>query len=382
MADGAKAVILIVDDEKFNLNLLKNLLEEEYEILVARNGQQALQRAVCDTPPDLILLDIMMPEMDGYQVLETLQRDEATQSIPVIFVTAMGEVADESRGLALGAVDYITKPISPPILLARVRTHLALRQAMEQQKQFNRNLSAVNEELRQLNQLKNIFLGMAAHDLRNPLVTIRGMSELLLEEELEQETQREFCTTIHGVSEHMLTLLSDLLDISAIESGRYAVNLKENALEDLLQQGITQWTPSAEAKGIPLIWNPQPPLPALLFDRDKMGQVVDNLLSNAIKYSPPGRQVTVGVFKEEERVGFIVEDQGPGLSPEDRENLFKPFQRLSAQPTGDEKSNGMGLYIVKKIVDAHHGSITVEDNPGGGCGFIVTLPIEDVKVQP
>ncbi|MBF0126063.1 MAG: diguanylate cyclase [Magnetococcales bacterium] len=150
--ETTRETLMLVDDERFNLNVLKDLLEPDYDLLLARNGEQALQRVLSVTaPPDLILLDIMMPGMDGYQVLERLRENPVTEGVPVIFVTAMGEVGDETRGLALGAVDYITKPISPPIVQARIKTHLALKRSLWRQRTLNEELMEKNEQLRQLN---------------------------------------------------------------------------------------------------------------------------------------------------------------------------------------------------------------------------------------
>ncbi|MEO5378144.1 MAG: hybrid sensor histidine kinase/response regulator [Magnetococcus sp. DMHC-6] len=378
-----KSVILIVDDERFNINILKEILQPQYDILVAMSGKQALQRAMGDFPPDLILLDILMSDLDGYVVLERLKADRNTREIPVIFVTAMGEMTQETKGFALGAVDYIHKPISPPILLARVKTHLAIKTMVDQQKESNQKLFLMNSELRKnkedllnLNQLKNIFLGMAAHDLRNPLVSIRGLSELLLEEDLDRETQRDFCTTIHQVSRQMLELLNQLLDVSVIESGKFQLQLAEHDLFALLQERTALLQPIAQAKNTRLnLIKEEPTLSTFCFDRDRLIQVIDNLLTNAIKFSPPGSEVIILSFYEENQfVCFSVTDQGPGISSQDRELLFKPFQKLTATPTAGEKSTGMGLFIVKKIIDAHNGHILVECLDKGGTCFKVQLP--------
>ncbi|MBF0627156.1 MAG: diguanylate cyclase [Magnetococcales bacterium] len=156
-----RMTLLLVDDEPFNLHLLQELLEPDYDLLLAKNGEQALQRVRAVPPPDLILLDIMMPGVDGYQVLERLQADPITQKIPVIFITAMGEVADEAKGLALGAVDYISKPISLAIVEARVKTHLALRKSMVALQELNAQLESKNDQLSKLN---TILQNMAMRD--------------------------------------------------------------------------------------------------------------------------------------------------------------------------------------------------------------------------
>lgn len=178
--------ILIVDDERLNINILKDLLETDYDIMIAKTGEQALKRAISTMPPDLILLDIMMPGMDGYQVLRRLKSDNSTCDIPVIFITAMSETVDETRGLELGAVDYITKPISPAIVKARVNTHLALTHSLEIQKQQNGKLAILNDELVDKNnnllELNKILVDMANVDGLTKIPNRRRFDEYLEQE--------------------------------------------------------------------------------------------------------------------------------------------------------------------------------------------------------
>lgn len=163
--------LLIVDDERFNINILKDLLEPDYDIMVAKNGTQALERATSSTRPDLVLLDIMMPGMDGYQVLARLKADNATLNIPVIFITALGDATDEEKGLKLGAVDYISKPFSPPIVQARINTHIALQWSLRRQSQLNTQLAQLNDALA----AKNIEL---AHNNKELSVLNKRFKEL------------------------------------------------------------------------------------------------------------------------------------------------------------------------------------------------------------
>ncbi|MEO5363935.1 MAG: diguanylate cyclase [Magnetococcus sp. DMHC-8] len=197
-----QATLLIVDDERFNLHVLKDLLEPHYDLLLAKNGQQALQRVASSTPPDLVLLDIMMPDMDGYQVLQHLQANPATREIPVIFVTAMGEVADEARGLALGAVDYITKPVSPPIVRARIKTHLQLRHSVTHLQRLHHEALLLNEQLAaktdQLLQLNAILQNMAMMD---------GLTGIPNRRHFDDYLQREWGRSLRGHSPLSLILM-------------------------------------------------------------------------------------------------------------------------------------------------------------------------------
>ncbi|MBF0461215.1 MAG: PAS domain S-box protein [Magnetococcales bacterium] len=229
-----------------------------------------------------------------------------------------------------------------------------------------------NSALQELNRLKNNFLGMAAHDLRNPLAALQGMSELLLEVSLPDTVKQEFFASIRRLSQQMLTMVNDLLDVATIESGHFVLNRSPGRLDQLVQERVRLARFTAQAKAIILepvaeevIW--------AAFDAERLAQVVDNLLSNAIKFSPAGRRVWVEWVAEAGQVGFAVVDQGPGIPEEERERLFGPFQRLSNRPTGGERSTGLGLAITHKIVAAHGGTIRVESTPGAGSRFVVLL---------
>ncbi|MBF0154503.1 MAG: hybrid sensor histidine kinase/response regulator [Magnetococcales bacterium] len=363
--DDQRPRILIVDDDRTLLDILAGVIKPHYRVMVAQQGEQALKAAHGTPAPDLILLDVVMPGMDGHEVCRQLQQDEKTRAIPVIFITSKNEVADETKGLALGAVDYITKPVSPAIVRARIRTHLTLKQTMEMQKQ--QNLA-----LQELNQVKNRFLGMAAHDLRNPLTFIRGTSELLQKTPLPEEKRSMFLKSIHEVSNQMLTLVNDLLDVAAIESGHFDVDLQEYNLSRLVAERVELITLSAQEKGIRLVVEAGE-VPDTRFDRGRMGQVVDNLLSNAVKFSLPGTTVRVETRATDASIQVTVTDQGPGLSAEDMGKMFGAFQKLATRPTGNESSTGLGLSIVKKIVDAHNGTIAVTSEVGRGTTFTLSL---------
>lgn len=234
-------------------------------------------------------------------------------------------------------------------------------------------------KLNELNQLKNKFLGMAAHDLRNPLSSIRGFSEILLME-LENITdeQKEFLTLINTTSDQMLRLVNDLLDVSVIESGKLDLQLKKGSIRKLVEERIKIGEVVASKKNS-RISKRLSDVPEITFDANRIVQVIDNLISNAVKFSPPGSEVNVGLSMEGSEVMICVKDNGPGLSEEDKRKLFGEFQRLSAQPTGGEKSTGLGLSIAKKIIEAHKGRIWVETEKGDGALFCFVLPMGGEK---
>jgi hypothetical protein len=229
-------------------------------------------------------------------------------------------------------------------------------------------------ELRELNELKNKFLGIAAHDLRNPLGVIQGFSQLMLEyDELERSEIKDFSQTINRSAKEMLKLLNDLLDISVIESGKLDLQLVTGNLTELVKQRILLITHIAGKKDIKIISELEE-LPEIIFDSSRLSQVIDNLLTNASKFSQLGASIFVTLKSEDDMAQFSVRDQGQGIPPGDLNKLFGVFQKLSTRPTGGEKSTGLGLSIVKKIVDAHKGKIEVDSEVGKGTTFTVFLP--------
>jgi len=238
------------------------------------------------------------------------------------------------------------------------------------------NYSTAEKELFELNQLKNKFLGMAAHDLRNPLASIRGFCELLLDEDMGSltEDQGEFLRTIYSLSKHMLDLVNDLLDVAVIESGQLELDTKPGSLKILIEERIRISRILAETKQM-TFHKFMEDIPDVPFDHSRIAQVVDNLISNAIKYSPVGSNIFVSLKQEGMKARVSVRDEGPGIEPEEQKRLFGEFQRLSTRPTGGEKSTGLGLAIAKKFVVAHNGTIDVESRPGSGATFTFLLPI-------
>lgn len=238
-------------------------------------------------------------------------------------------------------------------------------------------LTQANKKLVELNDLKNKFLGIASHDLRNPLASIRGYSKYLLEkgERVKEDTRQEFLTTIKNVSGNMLELISNLLDISVIESGQLKLNPEKASIKRLTEEKIHLQQILADKKGISLHAELQE-IPEFYFDSNRVGQVVDNLLSNAVKYSPPDREVFVKLVSDENAMTLSVKDEGPGISEDEQGKLFQHFQKLSARPTGGESSSGLGLAIAQRIVEEHHGRIGVESKLGHGAVFYFSIPLK------
>ena len=236
-------------------------------------------------------------------------------------------------------------------------------------------ISRQNEELQKLNQLKNSFLGMAAHDLRNPLSTIQMATEMLMvpKAELPDGEHELMANLVWQQTHYMVGLLNDLLDIAQIESGKLSLNWEQVALRDFLADEVAWQSPVAAKKGTHLRLN-EVPDGLVWLDPVRLRQVMDNFISNAVKYSPAGSTVVVRGLYEANGWRVEVQDEGPGLKENDRQRLFQDFARLSAQPTGGEKSTGLGLSIVRRIVQAHGGDVGVESEPGQGATFWFSIP--------
>ena len=245
----------------------------------------------------------------------------------------------------------------------------------------NKQIEIQNTELKRLNELKNKFLGIAAHDLRNPIANIQMISDLLLSERLpiSMEEKRGFLNDIHAQSEYMLTLLGDILDITQIESGKLELEPRFASIQDFLRGIVKVHQRLAEPKGTILKLDCDEK-GKVFADPLRMRQVMDNLLSNAVKYSPAGSTVLVKCFRKDREWNFEVIDQGPGILPKDRNRLFQDFGRLSSKPTGGEKSTGLGLAISKRVVEAHGGKMGVKSEPGKGSTFWFTLPYNEKEL--
>lgn len=307
--------------------------------------------------------------IDGDRYLVTRAPVDSAPGYEMIVLTPIGWVANlRVPHLVIGVLAALFG-----ILLALLASRRAADGARRRHEA--RAIAALNKKLSALNLEKDRFLGIAAHDLRNPLSSIRGLSQLMLEMPLEPAQQTEFLETIQRTSNETLALVNDLLDVSVIESGRLELRRGEHDVAELVRKRLQHLGPHARRKNIEVQLDTEGAQPASI-DPARFAQVIDNLASNAIKYSPPGSVVRIALRSADGRLEFAVRDQGPGISAEDRTKLFRSFQKLSAQPTGGEKATGLGLAIVKKVVDAHGGTITVDSEPDAGSCFTVSIPLQ------
>jgi len=350
--------ILVVDDVEMNRDILTRRLNHCGHIVdQAAGGLQAMQ-LIEEKKYDLVLLDVMMPEISGLEVLRTAREKFSLVDLPIIMVTAKDQPEDIVEALKLGANDYVTKPINWPVVNARTQTQL---------------------QLRRLAQLKDEFLRIASHDLKNPLTCIQGFASLLEEDAKPGTTMTgELFDCLAKISKHsrvMARIIRDFLDFQALEAGKMKLSVEPVDLNLVARLAIERNETYAKQKDITLALEPEVNLPTVHADDARIGQVVDNLLGNAIKFTPKGGSATVNTRLKEDSIVLEVSDTGPGLTADDLTKLFVKYARLSNKPTGGEKSSGLGLSICKDLIEAHGGQIGARNNPEQGATFWFQIPV-------
>ena len=386
----SKESILIVDDTPANLQLLAQMLSEQgYKVRMAQDGTMALM-SIQSSPPDLILLDIMMPELNGYEVCSKLKASSFTKDIPIIFISALNEVFDKVKAFEVGGVDYITKPFQAQEVLARVEHQLHIRRltqqlleqnALLQQEVHRREIAEaeVRKSLskeQELNQLKSYFVSMVSHEFRNPLTTILGFAELIrdFDQQLTSEKRQAYLRQIQESARRMTALLNDVLSIGQAEAGKLEFNPEPLDVEEFCRDLVEEIKLGNSVQHIITFSRPSQ-LTKACMDKNLLRQILTNLLSNAIKYSPKGSAVTFDLICQDEKAIFDIKDEGIGISPEDQQRLFESFQRGSN--VGKISGTGLGLTIVKKAVDLHGGQIAVKSEVGVGTTFSVAIPLNN-----
>lgn len=364
-AHESRATILIVDDEVVNRILLTRILKVQHQLVEADNAKLAL--AILERQSvDLILLDIMMPEMNGLEALTIIRKLPHTSQTPVILISALSQTADIVSGLHLGANDYITKPIDVEVVLARVETQLKLKRMMDLQRR-------VIAEFEASQQLKDRLLRIASHDLRSPLMNIHMVETLLRDSLADDPEAANLLDMLQNTVFYMNGIIEEFLDVAACQSGRIELQLREVAAHEIVIRVVNEFGVAAGRKDIVFDLGALPG--SVYADPSRVAQILNNLVSNAIKYSPRGSTVTLWTEIGDAFTRFCVADQGPGIPENERDRLFTEFGKLSPRPTGNESSTGLGLWIVKHMVLLHNGAVGVDCPAGGGSVFWFDLPV-------
>lgn len=372
---AAQVLILVVDDNHRNRDMLSRRLERQgYGVTLAENGRLAME-AVRAQAFDLVLLDIMMPEMDGYEVLQQLKADEALRHIPVIMISALDEIDSVVRCIQMGAEDYLLKPFDPTLLKARTVACLERKRAHDRESRFTKELQESNRRAQELEQMRDDLTNMIVHDLRTPLTSvISGLQTLQVIGEL-NDTQKEMLDISLVGGETVLGMINDLLDISKMESGSLQLELTEISPTDLVGSALKQVATLANSKGLQLHTEIGPALRPITADGDMLLRTLVNLLSNAIKFTPSGGVIKVAARQSEggQSLLWSVSDTGEGISPEAFGRIFEKFGQVETRTAGRKNSTGLGLTFCKLVVEAHGGRIWVESVPGEGSVFSFTI---------
>ncbi len=367
--------ILAVDDNPANLNLLFDVLDEaHFEVLISQSGESALKRAET-AAPDIILLDVMMPGIDGFETCRQLKANEATREIPVIFMTALTDTVEKVKGLALGAVDYITKPIQPEEVLARIQTHLTIQRLQQDLQQKNDQLALALQREKELNELKSRFISMASHEFRTPLATIQTSSDLLKRygERLSSEKRLTHLTRIDGAVRRMTEMLDDVLTISKTEAGKKECHAEPVHIVDFCRTIAEEFSLLCKDTHEIHFSAPAGDFQASV-DPNLLRHILTNLLSNAVKYSPNASDVYFDLIEDADSLVFRITDEGIGIAHDDQEHLFEAFHRGKNVDT--IKGTGLGLSIVKQFVELHNGTIKARSRLNEGTTFTVRIPCE------
>ncbi|QIK37277.1 response regulator [Caldichromatium japonicum] len=386
-----QARILVVDDTLTNVEILLGMLEDSYDTSFALSGRQALELIKRFGNPDLILLDVMMPELDGYAVCAVLKSDPATREIPVIFVTARTDVESEMRALAAGGVDFVHKPVNRAILCARIALHLelkrreqALRAANEELARHRdhledlisarvRELAQARDEAESANRAKSVFLTTIGHEFLTPLHQILGLA-YLAKQGAQDEHARAQIDALERAAQRLHQLINNLLTLSRAESERLEIKETDFEVAALCSRVMERFAARAAAKGLALeqMLAFEPPL-WVRGDDLHLEQVLDALLSNAVKFSEKGRiQLKVGLWERRPhavRIRFVVVDQGTGLVPEIQGRLFEPFQQGDGSLNRRYEGVGLGLALARRLIKLMGGEMGVESELGQGSTF-------------
>ena len=359
-----KSVILIVDDNLSNLKLLIEYLNQSgLKVLIARNGKEAIERAK-KTLPDLILLDIMMPGINGYETCGELKKIPQTMDIPIIFMTALNDAANKVRGFEVGAVDYVTKPFHHEEVMMRITTHLTI---IQQKKSMS-----------ELNATKDKFFSIIAHDMRNAFASLLNGTQFLSEavQKLSLDQIDKFSKKIHQSAKGTYKLLENLLEWSSLQRGINLFNPEIFNLRDTIEETVKLYEEMANQKSISLTHDIHENI-NVKSDESMIKTILRNLITNAIKYTHKSGNVHVSSIQKDKICIVSVKDSGVGIEPENMDKLFKIDKSFSNPGTGQEMGTGLGLILCKELAEKCNENIWAESIPGQGSTFFFTISEKD-----
>ena len=365
-------LLLVVDDDATNRDVLSRRLERQgHHLRTASNGRDALQ-LMREQEFDLVLLDIMMPDLDGYEVLGRIKGDEALRHVPVIMISAIDEVQSVVRCIDAGADDYLAKPFDPTLLRARIGASLEKKRGRDREAVLYAQLQENYTRLQEVEALRDDMRAMIVHDLRTPLTAVIAGVEMLASHGELNESQRTMISIAAGGGRTLLGMINDLLDVEKMESGASLLQYTQLSAAALIAGAVGQVGTLAEMEETSLVSDVPDGLPTFAGDENKLSRTLVNLIANAIKFTHAGTVSLSASQDGPERIRFAIRDTGTGIPTESFERIFEKFGQLGP---GHRVGTGLGLTFCKLAVEAHGGRIEVESMPGVGSTFSFTIPM-------
>jgi len=381
---GDRKKIIAVDDNPENLTAIKNTLKDIYMVYPSPSAPDMFE-LLEHIRPDLIMLDVEMPGMNGYDAIKQLKSSDKNREIPVIFLTSMSDPQSEMEGLKLGAVDYISKPFVTPLLLRRIKTHISI---MEHQREITDLLGLKTQEvkLREMaeqaaqsaSQAKSNFLSRMSHEIRSPLNAVIGMINIANEEK-DVASLKTYLAKAGTAAKLVLSVINNILDMSKIEANKFELSDAEFDFGKMMSNIIDTANSAAPEKhqNITLVINPNVPS-LIICDELRLTQIINNLMNNAVKFTPENGKITLSAEKLEEKDGeitlkFEVEDTGCGISPEQQKTLFTAYNQADTAAAKNFGGTGLGLFIARRITELMRGTISVESLLNKGAKFTFTI---------
>jgi two-component system, sensor histidine kinase and response regulator len=375
----APGLLLVVDDDATNRDVLSRRLQRQgHGVETASNGRDALG-ILSRSAFDLVLLDIMMPEMDGYEVLRHIKADERLQHIPVIMISALNEVQSVARCIEAGADDYLAKPFNPTLLKARIGACLEKKRGRDRESALFEELQRNYKQLEEVEKLRDDMRNMIVHDLRTPLTAVIVGVEMLGKHGALNETQREMMAIALGGGRTLVGMINDLLDVEKMESGSTQLQHEELWAAALVAGAVEQVASLAEVAQTIVVTDIASDLPGFPGDQNKLSRTLVNLIANAIKFTGAGTVTISASHDDLKNIRFEVRDTGQGIPSEAFERIFEKFGQLDSRNT---VGTGLGLAFCKLAVEAHGGHIKVESTLGAGSTFSFTIPLTAFPSAP
>jgi len=369
---AAPGLLLVVDDDAANRDVLSRRLKRQgHDVRTATTGHDALE-LMSETSFELVLLDIMMPDMDGYEVLSRIKADRRLQRIPVIMISAIDEVQSVVRCIEAGAEDYLAKPFDPTLLKARIGASLEKKRGRDRETVLHEQLQQNYVRLLEVEKLRDDMRNMIVHDLRTPLTSVIVGMEMVGSAGPLSDVQREVMSIATSGGKTLLGMINDLLDVEKMESGSALLHYEPLSATELVASALEQVESLAAAEQTSLVTAIGSALPVFEGDADKLRRTLVNLLANAIKFTRGGTVTMTVTLAEDQRIRFAVRDTGAGIPPEAFERIFEKFGQLDAHT---RVGTGLGLAFCKLAVEAHGGRIDVESTLGKGSTFSFTIPL-------